>query len=113
MKVSCQLETWDPALGAIYGIVSGAGATKVAQAAATVLYVVNPLRLGHLKNGLEPPPRTRITTSGLGGIFPKGLLIGYLISGTREDETKLEREGDVSPAVDFPALEEVFIHREN
>jgi cell shape-determining protein MreC len=113
VKVSCQLETWDPALGAIYGIVSGTGATKVAQTAATVLYVVNPLRIGHLKNGLEPPPRTRITTSGLGGIFPKGLLIGYLISDTREDETKLEREGDVSPAVDFPALEEVFIRREN
>ena len=113
VKVSCQLEPWDSSLGAVYGIVSGTGATKVAQTSATVLYVVNPLRVGHLKNGFDPPPRTRVMTSGLGGIFPKGLMIGYLVSGTREDATKLEREGDISPAVDFPALEEVFIRREN
>ena len=113
VKVSCELETGDPALGAVYGIVSGTGARTIAQIKATVLYVVNPLRIGHLKNGFEPAPRTRVVTSGLGGVFPKGLLIGYLLSSTRADETRLEQEGDVAPAVDFPALEEVFIHRAN
>lgn len=113
VKVSCELETGDAALGAVYGIVSGTGARTAAQTEATVLYVVNPLRIGHLKNGFEPPPRTRVVTSGLGGVFPKGLVVGYLLSGTRADETRLEREGDIAPAVDFPALEEVFIHREN
>ena len=49
----------------------------------------------------------------MGGVFPKGIVVGYLISGTREDETKLEREGDIAPAVDFPSLEEVFIRRED
>ena len=113
VKVSCELETGDPALGAVYGIVSGTGARTIAQIKASVLYVVNPLRIGHLKNGFEPAPRTRVVTSGLGGVFPKGLLIGYLLSSTRADETRLEQEGDVAPAVDFPALEEVFIHRAN
>ena len=113
VKVSCELEMGDPAIGAVYGIVSGTGARTAIQSEATVLYIVNPLRIGHLKNGFEPPPRTRVVTSGLGGIFPRNILIGYLISGTREDETRLEREGDIAPAVDFPALEEVFIHREN
>ena len=113
VKVSCSLETGDPTLGAVYGIVSGTGTQTVAQTEITVLYVVNPLRIGHLKNGFTPPPRTRLVTSGLGGVFPKGILVGYLISGTREDDTKLEREGDVAPAVDFPSLEEVFIHRES
>ena len=113
VKVSCELETGSREAGAVYGIVSGMGAETAARIEATVLYVVNPLRIGHLKNGFEPPPRTRIVTSGLGGVFPKGIVVGYLVSGTREDATKLEREGDVAPAVDFPALEEVFIHRES
>ena len=113
VKVSCELETGDASLGAVYGIVSGTGARTAAQTEATVLYVVNPLRIGHLKNGFEPPPRTRVVTSGLGGVFPKGLVVGYLLSGTRADETRLEQEGDIAPAVDFPALEEVFIHRES
>ena len=113
VKVSCEVETGDTAVGAVYGIVSGTGARTAAQTETTVLYVVNPLRIGHLKSGFEPPPRTRVVTSGLGGVFPKGIVIGYLISGTREDETRLEREGDIMPAVDFPALEEVFIHHEN
>lgn len=112
VRVSCELETGNASLGAVYGIVSGTGAQTAAQTETTVLYVVNPLRIGHLKNDYEPAPRTRIVTSGLGGVFPRGIAVGYLISGTRNDETKLEREGDVAPAVDFPSLEEVFIRRE-
>ena len=113
VKVSCVLETGDPEVKEVYGIVSGTGAKTVAKAEAVVLYAVNPLYIGHLKNGFEPPPRTKVVTSGLGGIFPKGILIGTLVSAPRKDATKLEQEGDVAPAVYFPALEEVFIRREN
>lgn len=113
VKVSCEIETGDPDIGAVYGIVSGAGARTVAETKAVILYAVNPLHIGHLKNGFEPPPRSRIVTSGLGGIFPKGILVGSLVSKTRSDRTKLEQEGDVAPAVDFPALEEVFIRHED
>jgi rod shape-determining protein MreC len=113
VKVSCEIEIGDAKAGAVYGIVSGTGTTEAAQTDVTVLYVVNPLRVGHLKSGFAPPPRSRVVTSGLGGVFPKGIVIGYLVSETREDESKLEREGDIAPAVDFPALEEVFIHRED
>ena len=112
VKVSCRLETGEQGLGEVYGIVYGTGSKTVAQTEVSVLYVVNPLRACHIKNGYDPPPRTRVVTSGLGGVYPKGIVIGYLISGTREDDTKLEREGDVAPAVDFPALEEVFIRHE-
>lgn len=113
VKVSCRLEMDDDETGAVYGIVSGTGAKTLAETDAVVLYAVNPLYIGHLKNGILPPPRTRIVTSGLGGIFPKGILVGSLVSGPRSDPTKLEQEGDVAPAVDFPALEEVFIRSEN
>ena len=103
----------DAALGAVYGIVSGSETTTVAQTDVTVLYFVNPLRISHLKNGFMPPPRARVVTSGMGGVFPKGLVVGYMISDVRDDESKLEREADLAPAVDFPALEEVFIRRES
>ena len=113
VKVSCELATGDPDVREVYGIVSGTGTSTISSTEAVVLYAVNPLYIGHLKNGFEPPPRTKIVTSGLGGIFPKGILIGTLVSAPRKDSTKLEQEGDVAPAVYFPALEEVFIRREN
>lgn len=113
VKVSCEVESANPDVGAVYGIVSGGGATVATQSDVAVLYVVNPLRAGRIKNGFVPPPRARVTTSGLGGVFPKGLLIGYLVSGTRRGESNLECEGEIEPAVDFPALEEVFIRNEN
>ena len=43
----------------------------------------------------------------LGGIY----LLGFLRNGAHGDETNLEQEGDVEPAVDFLALENVFIRR--
>ncbi len=114
VRVACEVESEDPSLGPIYGILYGGGATCLAaEAEATILYVVNPLRIRHLQQRPELPPRAKIITSGLGGVFPRGLVVGFLIDGQHADETKLEREGDVVPAVDFPSLEDVFIRREN
>ncbi len=114
VRVSCEIETSDAAFGAVRGILSGGGARTVrAEAGASILYVIEPLRVRHLKRRPRLPARARVTTSGLGGIFPRGLTVGFLIDGQDENETALEREGDVMPAVDFPALEHVFIRREN
>jgi len=114
MRVSCEIEPPDPSDGPIYGILYGGGAACVAaEADASVLYVVNPLRMRHMQRRLDLPPRTKIITSGLGGIFPRGLVVGFLLDGQHVDETRLEREGDVVAAVDFPALENVFIRRED
>jgi rod shape-determining protein MreC len=49
-----------------------------------------------------------IETSGIGGIFPKGLLIGTvkeIVNGSNE----LERYAVIQPAVDFRRLQEVFV----
>ena len=114
MRVSCEIEPPDPSAGPIYGILYGGGAACVAaEADASILYVVNPLRMRHVQRRLDLPPRTKIITSGLGGIFPRGLVVGFLLDGQHVDETRLEREGDVIAAVDFPALENVFIRRED
>lgn len=47
------------------------------------------------------PPRSRVVTSGVGGVFPKGIEIGTYID-----------EGEVEPSVDFERLDDVFIRCE-
>ena len=114
MRVSCEIESPDPSSGPIYGILYGGGATCVAaEADASILYVVNPFRIRHLQQRPDLPPRAKIITSGLGGVFPRGLVVGFLLDGQSADDTRLEREGDVISAVNFPALESVFIRRED
>jgi rod shape-determining protein MreC len=49
-----------------------------------------------------------VVTSGLGGLFPKGLPVGE-ISEVKEGEAKLFKEIDVMPSVDFSKLEEVLV----
>ena len=68
------------------------------------------LVLRHLTGEADPPPRSRVVTSGLGGVFPKGIVVGMLL-GIRADAEGLTREGDVQPGVDFAELEDVFIRR--
>lgn len=114
VKVACDVETGDPALGTVRGILEGGGVHTVrAEAGTSLLYVIDPLRVRHLKRRPRLPAHARIITNGLGGIFPRGLTVGFLVDEQDEGEMELEREGDVLPAVDFPALENVFIRRED
>lgn len=50
----------------------------------------------------------RVVTSGLDGIFPKGILIGRVSGVTRKD-VGLFQVADVQPAADFAKLEEVLV----
>jgi len=50
----------------------------------------------------------RIISSGLGKIYPKGLLIGEVVA-VEEEESKLYRVAEIQPAVDFASLEEVTV----
>jgi rod shape-determining protein MreC len=47
-----------------------------------------------------------ILSSGLAGVFPKGLLLG-VVTGASRKEGGLFQKIDVAPAVDFGKLEEV------
>ena len=50
----------------------------------------------------------RVVTSGMGGIFPKGLVVGHVKSINRQ-EYGLFQAIEVSPTVDFSHLEEVLV----
>ena len=69
----------------------------------------------HLRAGAAIAPQSRVLTSGLGGVFPAGILVGTFIAegngrdaGGRE-AGGLEREGRVRPSVDVSQVEDVFI----
>ncbi|MBF0170302.1 MAG: rod shape-determining protein MreC [Nitrospinae bacterium] len=50
----------------------------------------------------------RVVSSGMGGIFPAGLLIGTLV-GVADQADSLFKEATVVPAVDFDRLEEALV----
>ena len=49
-----------------------------------------------------------IITSGLGGVYPKGLRIGE-VAAVAPSDSKMLRTATVSPTVDFGRLEQVFV----
>jgi len=49
-----------------------------------------------------------VETSGIGGIYPKGIVIGKVIE-VRKTNSELDRYAIIQPAADFKSLEEVFI----
>jgi rod shape-determining protein MreC len=49
-----------------------------------------------------------VISSGLDGVYPKGLRIGY-ISGVIRRNSGMFQEVDVTPHVDFEKLEEVLV----
>jgi rod shape-determining protein MreC len=62
----------------------------------------------YVKRGDEVQAGDVVVTSGLDGIFPKGILIGRVSSVSRKD-VGLYQVADVVPAVDFAKLEEVLV----
>ena len=63
----------------------------------------------YLRHAEGLPPQARVLTSGLGGVFPRGLAIGTLLTVTNGVRGV---EGEVLPAVDYSTLEDVFIRRD-
>ena len=49
-----------------------------------------------------------VISSGVGGIFPKGLLLG-IVTGVSKKEADLFQKIEVTPSVDFAKLEEVMV----
>lgn len=91
VKAACEIETES---GGLRGILSG-GDDDV-------------LVLKHLMGDADVPPRSRVLTSGRGGVFPRGIEVGTLIR-VRCDSDGLALEGEVLPSVDYSTLEDVFI----
>jgi rod shape-determining protein MreC len=54
-------------------------------------------------------PGESVITSGLGGVFPKGILIGAVRRAQLNKQTGMYQDVELKPAVDFRRLEEVLV----
>jgi rod shape-determining protein MreC len=54
----------------------------------------------------------RVITSGMGGIFPKGIPLGRVLKSSRPSNGALFQETEVQPLVEFSRLEEVMVLRQ-
>lgn len=66
------------------------------------------LRMKNLTRDGDVIKGDQIMTSGFGGIYPKGLLIGE-VTDVADDEGGLLKHAIIRPAIDFTRIEEVFI----
>ena len=60
-----------------------------------------------LRNQLEPGDL--IVSSGMGGIFPKGIPVGRIIKLEEEEEMRIKMRAKMEPAVDLNKVSEVFV----
>ncbi|OGV42256.1 MAG: rod shape-determining protein MreC [Lentisphaerae bacterium GWF2_57_35] len=81
-----------------FGIVSGSGPTERGQVTC---------RMEFINKTVSIQPGDEVITSGLGGVFPKGLLVGYADKVVM-DESGLYQRADVIPRADLGLLEYVF-----
>jgi rod shape-determining protein MreC len=65
-------------------------------------------RLKYVQRTDEVKAGDTVVTSGLGGIFPKGLVLGTVVVAEK-GEKGLFQSVEVAPAVDFTKLEEVLV----
>jgi len=82
------------------GVVRGVAAVFTTKPQCRMLYV---------NRSTQVSPGQTVLTSGLGGIFPKGIRIGTVLSAELDAQSGMYQNLDIDPAVDFRRLEEVIV----
>jgi rod shape-determining protein MreC len=83
--------------------------TSKAALEGTVLGEGGPLAMDILpRPGVVVAPGEWVLTSGIGGLFPRGILVGQVTQFHRRDSATLER-AEVAPAVDFASVSTVQV----
>lgn len=71
-------------------------------------YTENLLRLKHIRRTDDVRVGDIVVSSGIGGIFPKGLVVGSVIN-VKKKNYGITQTVEVYPSVDFSKLEEVMV----
>ncbi len=103
-KLSCYIE--DVGQGA-RGILTGTGVSG-AHSELDLLHFVEPMSLAYLEKSLEIKKGARIVTSGIGGLYPRGLPVGEVVESI-SDPSGLFQRAKVAPYVDFASIDRVFV----
>jgi len=104
--VSC---TFDPDIPSARGVLTGGGRASVGgDSRLRLLYTTEPLHISYLQKDLEIPEGATVVTSGLGGVYPRGIRIGKIIRHAPDPNT-LYLRATVVPFVDFARLRYVSV----
>jgi len=91
-----------------FGILQGSGISLRGDHGFGVLCLPTPSRVDYIRKDLEVKAGEMVVTSGFGGIFPAGLVVGR-VANMKLDETGLYQVAEVVPAADLPRLQQVLV----
>lgn len=91
-----------------YGILHGGGVSLRGRHSLGVVCAPLPFQVEYVRKDLEFKAGEVVTTSGLGGVFPSGLIVGRVV-GQSKDETGLFQRADVVPLADLARLRRVMV----
>jgi len=91
-----------------FGILHGGGVSLRGTHSVGVLFVPIPFQVDYVRKDLDIKAGELVVTSGLGGIFPAGLMVGR-VSRMSPDETGLYQHAEVVPSADLARLRQVLV----
>ena len=91
-----------------FGIVTGTGIAFRGDPSIEMLAASEPLGMSYVSRDYEIRSGDAVVTSGLGGIFPEGLVVGYVLKSA-DDPSNLYQRLTVAPAANLAVLRYVFV----
>jgi len=91
-----------------FGILQGGGISLSGIHSLGVLCTPTPFRVDYVRKDTEIKVGELVMTSGFGGVFPAGLVVGRVVRMSL-DETGLYQVADVAPAADMARLQQVLV----
>jgi rod shape-determining protein MreC len=91
-----------------YGILHGGGVSVRGIHDLGVLCSLVPFQVDYVRKDMTIHPGEKVVTSGLGGVFPEGLVVGQ-VGVTAPDETGLYQVATVIPTADLARLRQVLV----
>ena len=104
--------TFEPEIPSARGVLTGGGRGNAKDSRFRLLHNLEPLRVEYLNKNLTIPDGAVVVTSGLGGVYPRGLRIGKIIHSDMH-RNGLYRRAEVVPFVDFTSLRYVVVWTRN
>lgn len=91
-----------------FGILHGGGVSLRGRHSLGVVCAPLPFQVEFVRKDAEFKLGEIVTTSGLGGVFPAGLIVGR-VAGQSNDGTGLYQKADVTPTADLARLRRVLV----
>jgi len=91
-----------------FGIVRGKGVALNGDMKLEMLCAAHPCRMDYIPKDQEARQGDEVITSGLGGVYPRGLLVGY-VQKSEVDPSGLYQCADIVPAAKMAVLRYAFI----